>query len=139
MNIYGGTVVGNANDTATINSIDQPIINEYNHFTTYVEFVQPKVKNVSITIRVEYDDNYTYASVKKELKEAINSLFTMTPYYIGKELSVSDVWQAVNSVAGVKRFIVDYPTKNIHCEPFEFLVLPAANLKIIDIFDKVFK
>lgn len=134
-----GTFTGNAYSTATAQSIDSPVIEEYNHFTTYTEFKQPRVKNVKVEVTVEYGDSYSYKDTRKKVEEAINSVFEVTPYYIGKSLDVSDIWAAINNVAGVKRFIVTYPTENISCKPYEFISLPANNLIITDKFNEDFK
>lgn len=134
-----GTFTGNAYSTATAQSIDSPVLEEYNHFTTYVEFKQPRVKNTKVEVTVEYSDSYSYKDTRKKVEEAINSVFDVTPYYIGKSLDVSDIWAAINNVAGVKRFIVTYPTDNISCKPYEFIALPANNLKITDKFSEDFK
>lgn len=134
-----GTFTGNAYSTATAQAIDSPIIEEYNHFTTYVEFKQPRVKNVRVDVTVEYSDSYSYKDTRKKVEEAINNVFNITPYYIGKSLNVSDIWAAINNVAGVKRFIVTYPIDNISCKPYEFIALPANNLTITDKFSEDFK
>ena len=134
-----GSAIGNAYDKEDVEALDQPIIDQYNHFTTYIEFRQPRVKNANITLSVEYDDSYTYITTKNKIVEAVHKIFELTPYYIGKDLNVSDIWQAVNKVKGIKRFIVDYPTTNIHCEPFEFIMLPENNLVINDILNTTFK
>ena len=134
-----GTFIGNAYSTATAQSIDSPIIEQYNHFTTYTEFKQPRVKNVKIDVTVEYSDSYSYRDTKKKVEEAIYSIFEITPYYIGKSLNVSDIWEAINNVAGVKRFMVTAPTANVECNPYEFISLPKNNLTIIDKFSEDFK
>ena len=134
-----GTFIGNAYSTATAQSIDSPIIEQYNHFTTYTEFKQPRVKNVKVEVIVEYSDSYSYKDTKKKVEEAIYSIFEVTPYYIGKSLNVSDIWEAINKVAGVKRFMVITPSENIECKPYEFISLPSNNLKIIDKFSEDFK
>ena len=134
-----GTFIGNAYSTATAQSIDSPIIEKYNHFTTYTEFKQPRVKNVKVEVTVEYSDSYSYKDTKKKVEEAIYSIFEITPYYIGKSLNVSDIWEAINNVAGVKRFMVTTPVDNIDCKPYEFISLPSNNLKIIDKFSEDFK
>ncbi len=134
-----GTFIGNAYSTATAQSIDSPIIEQYNHFTTYTEFKQPRVKNVKVEVTIEYSDSYSYKDTKKKVEEAIYSIFDVTPYYVGKSLNVSDIWEAINKVAGVKRFMVTTPTENIECKPYEFISLPENNLKIIDKFSEDFK
>lgn len=54
--------VGNRIDTQDVNYLDQPIIEKYNHFTTYMEFVQPKVKQVAITIDASLSTSATITS-----------------------------------------------------------------------------
>ena len=54
-------------------------------------------------------------------------------------MNVSDIWEAINKVAGVKRFMVITPNENIECKPYEFISLPGNNLKIIDKFSEDFK
>lgn len=138
MGVYA-SFTGNAYNTATAQSVDSPVLEKYNHFTTYTEFKQPRVKAAKINVTVEYNNISTYKEVKQKVKEAINSIFTITPYYIGKSLDVSDIWAAINNVAGVRRFIVNYPTENIECQPYEFITLPESNLTLIDKFSEDFK
>lgn len=136
--VYGSTV-GDAYSKEETERKDQPIINKYNHFTTYIEFKQPKVKNAIVELTVDYDDLHSFTETKQKVIEAVHDVFKMTPYYIGKSLDVSDIWQAVNKVEGVKRFIVNAPTENVYCEPFEFILLPENNLIIHDILNSTIK
>ena len=128
-----GSYTGNFYTNSDIQAFDLPIINKYNHFTTYVEFKQPRIKNVSIEVQVEYENVITYLTVKNNVIKAINDCFELTPFYIGKPLNVSDIWKAINSVEGVKRFMVLNPTTNIDCKPYEVIMLPKENLTIHDI------
>lgn len=127
-----GDFVGNAYTTTSAQENDYPIINKYNHFTTYVEFKQPKAKNVQIHATIEYKNSSVYKDARKKVEEEIRKLFEITPFYIGQSLDVSKVWDAINSVDGVKRFVVTYPINNIDCEPYEFINLPYGNLVITD-------
>ncbi len=126
---------GNFYTNADIQAFDLPVIDKYNHFTTYVEFRQPRIKNVNIEIQLEYENVTDYLTVRNKVIETIHGLFTLTPYYIGSTLDVSNIWKAINSVAGVKRFIVLTPTANINCKPYEVIMLPKENLIIHDILD----
>lgn len=128
-----GSYTGNFYTNSDIQSFDLPIINKYNHFTTYVEFKQPRIKNVSISIQVEYENVTTYLTVKNKIIEAIHKCFELSPFYIGKTLNVSDIWKTINQIEGVKRFIVLNPTSNVDCKPYEVIMLPKENLTIYDI------
>lgn len=136
--IYGSTV-GDAYSVKETEARDKSIIDKYNHFTTYIEFKQPRVKNTNIELTVEYENNNSYLQTKQNIIDAVHNVFELTPYYIGKTINVSEIWKAVNSVEGVKRFIVHTPTQDIHCEPFEFIMLPENNLIINDILTSTFK
>lgn len=130
-----GNYVGNFYSNADIQAADLPIIDQYNHFTTYLEFKQPLIRNVSIGLTVEYENVSNYLEVHKNIENAIFNLFDIKPYSIGKTLYVSDVWKAVNSVKGVKRFNVVTPISDISCGFNELLQLPAENLTIVDIIN----
>lgn len=132
INLYAN-YTGNYYSDSDIQSIDIPTIEKYNHFTTYLEFKQPKSKNVNIELDVEYENNVTASEVKNKIINAVHSIFNITPYYIGKPLNVSDIWKAVNSVKGVRRFIVVSPVDNIECKPYEFITLLSNGLVINDI------
>jgi hypothetical protein len=134
-----GNFTGNAYKEADIEAVDYPILQKYNHFTTYVEFRQPRIKNVRVAVQIEYDNNQVYQEIRNRVINAINSVFEVTPYYMGKDLNVSDIWGAIYKVDGIKRFIVNYPTSNIHCEPFEILLLPKTGLTVETIENKDFK
>ena len=127
--------IGNFYSNADIQAADLPIIDQYNHFTTYLEFKQPLIRNVSIGLTVEYENISNYLEVHKDIENAVFSLFDIKPYSIGKTLYISDVWKAVNSVKGVKRFNVVTPISDISCGFNELLQLPAENLRIVDIIN----
>lgn len=130
---------GNFYSNSDIQAFDLPIIDKYNHFTTYLEFRQPRIKNINIEVSIEYENNTDYTMVKNQVIDAITKIFDITPYYIGSPLNVSTIWKAINSVNGVKRFIVTTPQENINCEPFELITLPKENLIIHDILTEDYK
>ena len=138
INLYG-SYTGNFYTNADIQSADLPTLNKYNHFTTYIEFRQPLIKNVVIEANVEYENVTNYQTVRNNIIAAVNALFDLQPYSIGSSLNVSDIWKAINSVEGVKRFNVITPINNIDCLPYELLMLPAENLTINDIINSEYK
>lgn len=116
--------VGNRIDTQDINYLDQPIIEKYNHFTTYMEFVQPKVKQVSITIEAALSTTAAITSnmIIQDIKNNINKLFEVTPDYLGKGLKLSDIYTAVMSTPNVNWCKVLEPVDNIDADVDEFLI-----------------
>ena len=116
--------VGNRIDTQDVNYLDQPIIEKYNHFTTYMEFVQPKVKQVAITIDASLSTSATITSnmIIQDIKNNVNKLFDVTPDYLGKGLKLSDVYTAVMSTPNVKWCKVLEPVDNIEVNVDEFLI-----------------
>ena len=138
VNVYG-SYTGNFYTNADIQSADLPVLNKYNHFTTYIEFKQPLIKNVTIEANVEYENVTNYQVVRNNVIAAINALFDLQPYSIGSSLNVSDIWKAINSVEGVKRFTVVTPVNDINTLPYELLMLPAENLIINDIINSEYK
>ena len=138
INVYG-SYTGNFYTNTDIQSADLPVLNKYNHFTTYIEFRQPLIKNVTIEANVEYENVTNYQTVRNNVIAAINALFELQPYSIGSSLNVSDIWKAINSVEGVRRFNVVTPLNNIDTLPYELLMLPAENLIINDIINSEYK
>lgn len=134
-----GTYTGNYYSNSDIQAADLPTINKYNHFTTYLEFKQPRIKNISIEITLEYENVSTYQTVKADVVKAVHSLFDLKPFSIGKTLNISDIWKVINEVTGVKRFIVTNPTNNIDCLPYELINLPMENLIINDTINSEYK
>lgn len=132
INVYGN-YTGNYYTNTDIQALDLPIIDKYNHFTTYMEFKQPHIKNINIEVNIEYENVSTYQDTKAAVTQAIYSLFDIKPYSIGATLNVSDIWKAINSVPNIRRFNVITPVDNIDCMPYELIVLPAENLIINDI------
>ena len=130
---------GNYYTNSDIQAFDLPILNKYNHFTTYIEFKQPRIKNVLIEVNVEYENISTYQTVKANLIKAINEMFDLKPFSIGKTLNVSDIWKTISKVEGINRFIVVTPVDNIDCMPYELINLPAENLIINDIISSEYK
>lgn len=123
--------VGNKIDEKEISSIDQPIINEYNHFTTFIEFKQPEVVQAHIDIRVKYKDISNIAITKQNIINNINKLFDITPSYLGKSLKLSDIYNEVHDTEGVDYCLVDLPTTNIDVLPYQFIVLSSLNIEDI--------
>ena len=134
INVYGN-YTGNFYTNSDIQSADLPTLNKYNHFTTYIEFRQPLIKNVVIEANVEYENVTNYQTVRNNVLAAVNALFDLQPYSIGSSLNVSDIWKAINSVEGVKRFNVVTPIDDINTLPYELLMLPTENLIINDIIN----
>jgi len=138
VNVYG-SYTGNFYSNTDIQAFDLPIINKYNHFTTYLEFKQPHIKNIKIELNVEYENIVTYQEVKNNIITAVNQMFDLKPFSIGSTLNVSDIWKTVNNIKGIKRFNVITPSDNITCLPYELLTLPAENLIINDILNNEYK
>ena len=116
-----------------IQRVDLPTIEKYNHFTTYLEFKQPKIKNIYVDISIEYENTSNVSDVKNNVINAIDSLFEVKPYSLGKTFNVSDLWKTVSSVEGVGRIIVNNPITNITALPYELIALPSTNLTLRDI------
>lgn len=116
--------VGNRIDNQDTSHLDQPIIEKYNHFTTYMEFVQPKVRQVPITINAFLSTSASITSnmIIQEIKNNISKLFEITPDYIGKGLKLSDIYTAVMSTPNVQWCKVLDPVDNIEAEVDEFLI-----------------
>jgi len=116
--------VGNRIDNQDTNHLDQPIIEKYNHFTTYMEFVQPKVRQVPITINAFLSTSASITSnmIIQEIKNNVSKLFKITPDYIGKGLKLSDIYTAVMSTPNVQWCKVLDPVDNIEAEVDEFLI-----------------
>ena len=101
-----------------------------------LEIILPKaLVPEKIQLEVEYENVITYKTVRKNVISAIQNIFTVTPLSLGRSLDIAKVWQAINSVAGVKRFVVLDPTTNITCMPYELIMLPEENLIIKDILN----
>lgn len=116
--------VGNRIDTQDINYLDQPIIEKYNHFTTYMEFVQPKVKQQAITVDVclSTSASVTGNMIMQDIRNSIHNLFDITPDYLGKGLKLSDIYTAIMSTPNVKWCKVLDPVDNVDVEVDQFLI-----------------
>lgn len=116
--------IGNRIDTQDINYLDQPTIEKYNHFTTYMEFVQPEVKQVEITIEASLSTSASVTSnmIIQEIKNNVNKLFEVTPDYLGRGLKLSDIYTAVMSTPNVKWCKVLEPVDNIEADVDGFLI-----------------
>lgn len=116
--------VGNRIDTQDVNFLDQPTIEKYNHFTTYMEFVQPKVKQVEITIDASLSTTAAITSnmIIQDIKNNVSKLFEVTPDYLGKGLKLSDIYTAVMATPNVKWCKVLEPVDNIDVDVDQFLI-----------------
>lgn len=115
---------GNRIENAAIDSIDQPIMNKYNHFTTWIEFKQPKINSVDVAVKACLDANASLSTVEiiQNIKNAIQNLFKITPNYMGSGLKISDIYKALLSVEGVKYGKVITPADNIVTLPNALMV-----------------
>ena len=129
---FNGTFVGNRIDTKDINYLDQPIIKKYNHFTTFLEYVQPQIVPLDITLTVSLNTNanLTSSMIIQNIQNNVRNLFNIVPEYIGKGIKISDIYAAVMNVPNVNWCKVNYPNGNIDILEYEMLV--CVNIKIIE-------
>lgn len=116
---------GNRIDSADVNYYDEPIIKEFNHFTTYLEFKQPKIKRdfkLAAKVAMETNAVQTSSVVIQNVKNNIQKLFEITPDYIGKSLNLSDVYTAIMSTPNVKWCKVTSPIDNVTAAVNDILV-----------------
>lgn len=121
---------GNRMDTNAINRFDQPIIEKYNHFTTYLEFKQPEVEQVKIAAKVALVKNSTQTNgiVLQNVKNNIAALFDIKPDSIGKGLKLSDIYQAIMKTPNVEWCKVTMPIDNIDVNENDLLVLSSSDV-----------
>lgn len=123
---------GNRIDSANINRLDQPIIDQYNHFTTYLEFKQPAIKHVNLVLKVSLSNkaNINNTLIIQNIRTNIQKLFEITPDYIGKGLKVSDIYKAVMKTEFVEWCKVLLPMDNIETQKNELLI--PADIQITE-------
>ena len=124
---------GNKMDLSAVALFDQPIIKEYNHFTTYLEFEQPEIKQQSIVVNVSLAKNTSTTSgiILQNVKNALYNLFNLKPDSIGKGLKLSTIYTTIMSVKDVEWCKVLLPVGNVDTAINELLV--PATIKIIDV------
>ena len=132
------TFTGNRIETRTINNVDQPIMEQYNHFTTYMEFKQPEITQVDIRIEAELAQTAKVTSgvILQNIRNNLQHLFDITPDYIGKGLKLSDIYSAVMKTEYVNWCRVITPLDNINVDKNGLLIL--SNLEITEVI-KTFK
>ena len=115
---------GNRINTEDVGHYDQPIIDQYNHFTTYLEFKQPEVQQVELKVKVSLvkDSKFTSGVVLQNVKNSINKLFMITPDYLGKGLKLSDIYASVYVVDGVEWCKILTPVDNIEVDKNVLLI-----------------
>ena len=120
---------GNKIENNEVARIDQTIINDYNHFTTFVEFRQPEVIQAHISVRVKYKSYTSIEDTRQRIRENVNKLFEITPTYLGQDLKLSDLYNAIHDTEGVDYCLIDTPTSNIIAMPYQFVVLSSLNIE----------
>ena len=117
----------------SIDAIDQVSLNEENHFTTHVEFRQPEVHHVDISVDVclSTSASVTGTAIMNDVRNAIIKLFDITPNYMGAGLKISDIYSAIMSVPNVRFCNVLEPTSNVITKPNAFMVLGDLNINEI--------
>lgn len=127
------TFKGNRIDSKVVNRIDQPTITKYNHFTTYLEYKQPKIKQIDITVEISVSTSATISStmILQEVSNNITHLFDIKPDSMGKGLKLSNIYSAVMDTPNVNWCKVIKPNDNIPAQQNELLVL--SNLNVIEV------
>jgi hypothetical protein len=115
----------------SVDAIDQVSLNEQNHFTTSVEFRQPEVHQVDISVEVclNTSASVTNTVIINNVRNAIIKLFDITPNYMGAGLKLSDIYTTIMSVDNVRFCNVIAPTSNVITKPNAFMVLGDLNIK----------
>ena len=124
------SLYGNKVSETEVARIDSVILEKYNHFTTYLEFVQPNIVQTTIRARINYKEAINITAVKQNITNAVNNLFEITPNYMGSPLLLSDLYKAIRDVEGVNYVLIDYPTTNVEVDKNQVLLL--SNLELID-------
>lgn len=124
---------GNRIDSQDVNYLDQPIIDKYNHFTTYMEFKQPEVYQIDIMVKVSLSTSaaITSSMIMQQINNNVNEVFALKPTSMGKGLKISDIYTAVMKTPNVDWCKVIKPTDNITIPRNSTMVL--ANLTIKEI------
>ena len=127
---------GNKIDTQDINYLDQPIMDKYNHFTTYLEFKQPEVEQIDIMLKVSLSANAYITSdmIKQEITNNVTKLFELKPDSMCKGLKISDIYTAVMKTPNVNWCKVMKPTDNINASRNTVMVL--SNLTIREVIEE---
>lgn len=129
---------GDRINTADVNYYDEPIIKKFNHFTTYLEFIQPEMHNVSIHAQVAIKKNSQIASgiVLQNVRTNIQKLFEITPDYMGKDLKLSDIYRAITSTEHVSWCKVLKPLDNQNISANEIMICQDIILdEVQDIYE----
>lgn len=127
---------GNKIDTQDINYLDQPIMDKYNHFTTYLEFKQPEVEQIDIMLKVSLSTSAYITSdmIKQEITNNVTKLFELKPDSMCKGLKISDIYTSVMKTPNVNWCKVMKPTDNINASRNTVMVL--SNLTIREVIEE---
>lgn len=127
---------GNKIDTQDINYLDQPMMDKYNHFTTYLEFKQPEVEQIDIMLKVSLSASAYITSdmIKQEITNNVTKLFELKPDSMCKGLKISDIYTAVMKTPNVNWCKVMKPTDNINANRNTVMVL--SNLTIREVIEE---
>lgn len=108
--------------------IDYAYIKKMNHFTTEINYRDPKIKRIDIDLRVVYDTDADVASVRNNVEAAVSDLFQVQPGIIGRSMRLSEIYAAVMSVDGVKYCVINSPTSDIEADVNEILYLSNSTI-----------
>lgn len=127
------TFTGNRIDSEDLTQMDQPIIKKYNHFTTYIEFKQPAIRQEELLVQVSLQRDLAVTSgiVIQNISNALYQLFNLKPDSIGQGIKLSKLYTTIMNVEGVEWCKVIEPTGNIDVEINELLV--PSKINIIDV------
>lgn len=108
---------------------DYAFIKKMNHFTTEINYKDPKIKRIDLSLRVVYDLDAEVSLVKNDVETYLTNLFEAKPGIIGSPVRLSTIYSTVMSVEGVKYCVINFPTSDIEADVNEILYLTNTNIE----------
>lgn len=109
--------------------LDYAFIKKMNHFTTEVEYRDPRIKRIDLSIKVVYDTDTDLPSLRNDVEVVLANMFNVRPGIIGDSVRLSSIYAAVMSVSGVKYCIINSPTSDIEADVNEILYLTTTDIQ----------
>jgi hypothetical protein len=105
-------------------------IEKYTHFTTQLSYSSPVAQQYNLIIDIYVNVTYSTITTYSSAQSAIENLFEYKNNSIGKLITISDIYSAINNIEGVDYCVVQSPEFDPYPYRFKFPYLQSVSLNM---------
>ena len=127
---YGSAINTVAQPTDALKQSLLEYLNEYKMLTDWLDIQNGTSRNINFSGNVKIKEGYISENVIAGIQDALNSLMNIEFRSLGQELRISDVYSAIDNVAGVDFVELSEPVKTLTAGDNELLTLGNINFSV---------